>query len=580
VTTNRELSRASRAAVLKLLHPELGDALAASAGGLVDQVVAYLDSVPAASLGDDFPAFSFDPVAASAYLPDPVPLPAAKPRSGRDALADPDELVWLPAPDLARLVRAGLADPAEVRRRYAERITQWEPALNAFIRVCDGKLRPDSEPQPDGGSGRGDGGRLAGVPVGLTDLIDAAGMPTTCGSELLLDHVPTADAESWTRLAAEGAVLAGKLNVHEFAAGTTGQSQYFGWARNPWDTTKMAGGACGGAGAAVAAGLVSVALGPDPGGSIRVPAAHCGVVALKPTYGAISRRGVRALTWTLDTLGVVAQRVAGVAAAADLLLEPRTPRIPQTPRTPQDGCLAAAVAGGQRPELSLRIGVPASWIDMGLNPAVARAFDQALEHLTALGAQVREVKVPYAGDILRMHRVIAFSEASAGHEQFLADGAGEMGANIRDRERAGQAVLAGEYLKAFRIRGEVCREFSNVWRDVDVIATPTVPVPPAPIGTGELSTGSIGAEPTHLVYTRYAAPISTLGLPALSVPCGVTPEGLPIGLQLVGPPHAEPLLFFAAGAYEASTEWHHRHPVLPASNPAADPATNRAADPA
>jgi Asp-tRNA(Asn)/Glu-tRNA(Gln) amidotransferase A subunit family amidase len=142
-----------------------------------------------------------------------------------------------------------------------------------------------------------------------------------------------------------------------------------------------------------------------------------------------------------------------------------------------------------------------------------------------------------------------------------------MGVNIRDRERAGQAVLAGEYLKAFRIRGEVCREFSNVWRDVDVIATPTVPVPPAPIGTGELSTGSIGAEPTHLVYTRYAAPISTLGLPALSVPCGATPEGLPIGLQFVGPPHAETLLFFAAGAYEASTEWHHRHPVLPTSDP-------------
>jgi aspartyl-tRNA(Asn)/glutamyl-tRNA(Gln) amidotransferase subunit A len=559
VTTNRGPSRASRSAVLKLLHPELGDALVSSAGTLVDQVAAYLDSVPAASLGDDYPAFSFDPVAASAYLPDPVPLPGVRPGSGPAVRPDPDQLGWLPAPELARLVRAGLVEPADVRRWYAERIRQWEPALNAFIRVCADEPCPG---RADGrGAGRAGGGRLAGVPVGLTDLIDVAGIPTTSGSELLLDYVPSADAESWARLAAEGAVLAGKLNVHEFAAGTTGESEHFGWVRNPWDTTKMAGGACGGAGAAVAAGLVSVALGPDPGGSIRVPAAHCGVVALKPTYGAVSRRGVRALTWTLDTLGVVAQRVPGAAAAADLLLEPRGAR------SPRDRCLAAAVAGGQRPELSLRIGVPTSWIDMGLDPAVARAFGQALAHLAALGAQVREVKVPYAGDILRMHRVIAFSEASAGHEQFLAGG-GEIGANIRDREHAGQAVLAGEYLKAFRIRGEVCREFSNVWRDVDVIATPTVPVPPAPIGTGELSTGSAGAEPTHLVYTRYAAPVSTLGLPALSVPCGVTPDGLPVGLQLVGPPHAEPLLFFAAGAYEASTEWHRRHPVPPAGGPA------------
>jgi aspartyl-tRNA(Asn)/glutamyl-tRNA(Gln) amidotransferase subunit A len=197
---------------------------------------------------------------------------------------------------------------------------------------------------------------------------------------------------------------------------------------------------------------------------------------------------------------------------------------------------------------------------MGLDSEVAKAFAQALDHLTELGASVREVEVPYAGDILRMHRAIAFSEASAGHEPFFSGGADGLGATIRDREQAGRGMLAGEYLKAFRIRGAVCRTFSEVWRDVDVIATPTVPVPAAPIGTGQLSTGSIGAEPTHLVYTRYAAPMSTLGLPAISVPCGATAEGLPIGMQLAGPPHAEPLLFFVAGAYEATTGWHREHP--------------------
>lgn len=547
MTSDRPL--ASRAAVLKLLHPELDEGAAARAGALVDQVTGYLDSVPAGSLGDDFPAFSFDPVAASSYVPDPVAVPVPERRAV--CPAEPGDLGWLPAPELAELIRAGLADAEDVRDWYSGRISQWEPLLNAFIRVSI-----DDRSIDDPAAAPARSGALAGIPVGLTDLIDVAGIPSTSGSALLLDHVPSQDAESWSRLAAEGALLAGKLNVHEFAAGTTGQSEHFGWVRNPWDTARMAGGASGGAGAAVAAGMVSVALGPDPGGSIRVPAAHCGVVALKPTYGAISRRGVRALTWTLDTLGVTAQRVGGAAAAADLLLDPRTPH------GPRGGCLAAATAGSQRPELDLRIGVPDSWIGMGLDPAVARAFDQALEHLAGLGAKIREVSVPHAGDILRMHRVIAFSEASAGHEPFLAGDLSKMGANIRDRERAGQAVLAGEYLKAFRIRGAVCREFSEVWRDVDMIATPTVPVPAAPIGTEQLSTGSLGLEPTHTVYTRYAAPISTLGLPAVSVPCGATHEGLPVGLQLVGPPHAEPLLCYAAGAYEASTGWHRRHPEI------------------
>lgn len=531
----------SRGSVLKQLHPELDDAVTDRAGGMLDAVGEYLDSVPTSDLGDDYPAFTFDPVKASAYLPDPVQLPVPGPEA-RAVEPNPDELGWLPPHELAALVRAGRIEAASVRDWFAERIKLWQPSVNAFI-------RDDLDHSPAQHSD----GLLAGVPIGLTDLIDVAGVPTTSGSALLLDHVAQTDAESWRRLSGQGALFAGKLNVHEFAAGTTGHSEHFGWVRNPWDTARMAGGACGGAGAAVATGMVSAALGPDPGGSIRVPAAHCGVVALKPTYGAIDRRGMRALTWTLDTLGVVAQRVAGVAAVADLLLDP----------APSTGCLPAAIAGAEQPRLDgMRIGVPTSWIDMGLDPAVSRAFEQALEHLVDLGAQVREVDVPYAGDILRMHRAIAFSEASAGHAAFLESGAVGMGENIRDREFAGRAMLAEDYLKAFRIRGQVCRKFSAVWWDVDVIATPTVPVPALPIGSATVSTGSRGNEPTHTVYTRYAAPISTLGLPALSVPCGQSPLGLPLGLQLVGPPHAEPLLFFVSGAYEATTPWHRMHPSV------------------
>lgn len=537
----------SRSTFLRLIQPDLDDAVLARAGGMLDDVIAYLDSVEARELEGTFPVFAFDPVAASDYLPNQIELPSA----GSAAPADPDDLPWVPAGDLGRLVRDGEVGAAEVAELHARRIREWEPALGAFIRPT---LDDPGPPHAKDGTRAGP---LAGVPIGLSDLIDVAGLPTTAGSAILRDHVADTDAECWDRLAGAGAVLAGKLNVHEFAAGTTGENLHYGWTRNPWDLTRMAGGACGGAGAAVAAGLVSAALGPDPGGSIRVPAAHCGVVALKPTYGAVSRRGVLPLTWTLDTLGMIAQRVRGAAAIADRLLTLATPW------GLRQGCEAAALAGESAPELDVTIGVPTSWLDLGLDPAVRRAFEGALDHLTGLGAKIREVEVTDARDILRMHRAIAFSEASAAHERFLRGDSARLGANIVDREQAGRAMLAGDYLKAARIRTLLCRDFSQIWREVDILATPTVPVTAAPIGTPSVSTGSHGPEATHTVYTRYLAPLSSLGLPAISVPCGVDPAGLPIGLQLAGPPHAEALLFFVAGAYEATTGWHTRHPEPP-----------------
>jgi aspartyl-tRNA(Asn)/glutamyl-tRNA(Gln) amidotransferase subunit A len=533
----------SQSAVLRLIQPDLQESVLNRAGSMLDDVAAYLNAVDARSLDGAFPGFVFDPAAVSSYLPQPVDHPSHEPAASI-SLPDVQELPWASPTDIARLVRAGDLTAAEVAELYARRIEDWQPEVNAFIDVT---LEDAAPPQM---------GALAAAPVGLTDLIDVAGLPTTAGSAVMHDRIAAADADCWSSLARVGAVLAGKLNVQEFAAGTTGENARFGWTRNPWDTTRMTGGACGGAGAAVAAGMVSAALGPDPGGSIRVPAAHCGVVALKPTYGAISRQGVLPLTWTLDAVGVMAQRVRGVAGVADHLL------IPHAPHNRRGSYEGAALAGERTASLDLTLGIPVSWLDMGLDPEVRVAFEKALEHLTDLGAKVREVDVPYAGDILKMHRAIAFSEASASHEPFLLHQADGIGANIRDREEAGRAMLAGQYLKAFRIRAMLCRRFSEVWRDVDLVVTPTVPVPPAPIGTQAVTTSSRGPEPTHTVYTRYLAPFSSLGLPTLSVPCGATTGGLPIGMQLAGPPHAESLLFYAAGAYEASTVWHTQHPVL------------------
>jgi len=529
--------------LLTWLNPRLDDGVAEEAGRLLDAVVAYLDSTGHTGLFDIAPPLGFEPDAAAAYRPSPVRLPEAE-EDGRSA-ESVEEVEWASPASLADMVVTGRISRAEVVERFATRIDEWQPTLNAFIRVTLSREASD-----------GDAGRLAGVPIGIQDMIDVAGVPTTAGSRILGDYVPRADSTAWRLLAEQGATLAGKLNTHEFAAGTTGDNQWFGAVRNPWDPSRTAGGAAGGPGAAVAAGLVSAAIATDPGGSIRVPAAHNGVVGLKPTFGAMDRTGTIPLTWTTETMGVLARTVGAAAEIADILLDGRA-------RARYGlSCRAAASGGRAAARMGLRIGVPTAWLAMGLDPEVDAGYHMALDALAALGADLVEVELPDAASIAPAHRTIAFSEASSIHEQILATRAAQYGDIIRARQEAGRGVMASEYLKAFGLRGRFARQFSQAWRSVDVIALPTSPVPAAEVGTAEISTGPRGPEPAHTVYTRYSAPMNTLGLPALSVPCGFTARGLPIGLQLSGPPHSEPMLFSLAAAYEDATAWHLRHPTL------------------
>ncbi|MGN6126804.1 MAG: amidase [Humibacter sp.] len=531
----------NRKTLLAMLKPQLDDVHAEGAGRLLDAVAAYLDDVGPTRLTDAPPAFTFDPEAASSYHPAPVDLPAAEAGSGTQAAEVEPE--WMDPAQLGEAIRAGVLDRTEVLERFQARIAELDPVLNAFAQVT---LDPAA----------GSDGTLGGVPIGVQDMIGTAGVPTSAGSRLLDGYVPDADASSWSALAAEGAVLAGKLNTQEFAAGTSGENEWFGAVRNPWNPTRLAGGAASGPGAAVAAGLVSAAIATDPGGSIRVPASHCGVVGLKPTYGTIDRAGTIPLTWSTETLGVLARTTRGAAQISDLLLDGRARARWGT------SCESAAQAGAGSGRVPLRIGVPSTWLAMGLDPEVSAAFQSALDVLVGLGATIVDVDLPDAAKIAPAHRAIAFSEASSIHEELIltrADGYGEV---IRDRQEAGRGVLASEYLKAWRLRGQFIRHFSEGWRQADVIALPTSPVPAAEPGTTTFTTSSRGPEPVHTVYTRYSAPMSTLGLPALSVPCGFTVDGLPMGLQLTGPPHAEPLLFHVAGAYEAAAGFAGAHPLL------------------
>lgn len=538
----------ARKELLTWLKPGLDETIADGAGKLLDAVADYLQDAGPTAIFDTAPPLTFDPEAASAYLPQPVELdgsPADRVESaGTEGFPN---AVWPSARELAALIRNGELTREEVLEHFAHRIRDWEPELNAFVRVTlDAETVPPVAPH----------GALGGVPIGVQDMIGTAGVPTTAGSRLLDDYVPAVDAAAWRRLADEGAVLAGKLSTHEFAAGTTGENRWFGPVRNPWDPTRMAGGAAGGAGAAVAAGLVAGAIATDPGGSIRVPAALCGVVGLKPTFGAMDRTGSIPLTWTTETMGALAQTVDGAATIADLLLDGRAQARYSL------SCTEAAARGARRGRVELRVGVPAGWLDMGLETGVERAYRRALAQLKLIGATLVEVHPPSAAEIAPAHRTIAFAEASTIHEEFLQYRAAEYGDNIRERQEAGRGVMASEYLKAFRLRGLFARQFSELWREVDVVAMPTSPVSAAVVGTESITTGHRGPEPTHTVYTRYSAPMNTLGLPALSVPCGFSEGSLPVGMQLCGPPHSEPMLFYVGAAYERATPWHLIHPHL------------------
>jgi aspartyl-tRNA(Asn)/glutamyl-tRNA(Gln) amidotransferase subunit A len=536
-----------RSELLSWLNPQLDETHAKRAGELLDAVTSYLEAAGPTRLLDSPPPFDFDPESASSHLPHPRELPEVAAGFTEPTPAT-DELEWATPSQLARLISSGEVSQREVLERFAERIELWEPVINSFVRVT---LDPAAPPTA---------GALGGVPIGVHDTIGTAGVPTTAGSRILADYVPTEDADAWRRLSDAGAVLAGKLGTQEFAAGTSGENPWYGAVRNPWDPTRLAGGAAGGPGAAVAAGLVAGAIATDPGGSIRVPAALCGVVGLKPTHGSIDRRGTIPLTWTTETVGVLARTVPGAAQLADLLLDGRALKRFRV------SCTDAAARGSASTSIALKVGVPSGWLAMGLDPDVERAYRDALAVLTELGATLVEVDLPDAGLIAPAHRAVAFSEASTIHEELLQTRAAEYGDNIRDRQEAGRGMLASEYLKGYRLRGLFARQFSEVWRDVDLVAMPTSPVPAASPGTEMIDTGPRGPEPLHTVYTRYSAPMSSLGLPALSVPCGFTPQGLPVGVQLCGPPHSEPLLFFAAGAYESATSWSLSRPSL-----AADP---------
>lgn len=450
--------------------------------------------------------------------------------------------------EASEAVRMGAISPIELTEAYLERIDRYNPSLNAFITIMrDEALAAARRMDDEQRNGRWRG-PLHGIPLALKDNIDTAGVLTSAASAVFRERVPDEDAEVVTRLKNAGAILLGKLNLHEFALGGTSSVSHFGAVRNPWSLEHNPGGSSGGSGAAVAADLCLGALGTDTGGSIRIPASSCGIVGLKPTFGRVSNRGVIPMAWTLDHVGPMTRTVEDAAIMLDVLAG-----YDPADSTSIDAPLADYAGAVDLPTSNLRLGVPTRGFFEDLDPEVEVAVEAALGVLEGLSAGMRDIDVPAAGSVAEVWN----AEIYAYHEPWITTTPElyqpPIRALIEGAGRGGAAV----YANARRHVDQVRREIRSVFEDVDLLITPTRRVPPALIDPPPNSGGGGGGGGLN-----NTAAFNIYGLPTISVPCGFTSNGLPIGMQISGAHFNERLVIALAHAYEQATEWHRRRPPL------------------
>jgi len=438
-------------------------------------------------------------------------------------------LHWLSLTAVARLIARGELSPVELVNLTLERIERLEPGLNAFLQVLGPQALERARQLERGWKQRTRYGALYGVPVSVKDLILTRDAPTTAGSRLYGDGIETeTDALVVSRLRRAGAILIGKTNLHEIALGITSVNEHFGPVRNPWAPDRVAGGSSGGSAAAVAAGLGYASIGTDTRGSIRIPAACCGVTGIKPTTGLVPTDGVLPLSWTLDHVGPLTRTIEDAALVLGVIAgsQSRSARYMESLNRPVEG---------------LRIGLSEYHL-RDLDPEVARAVEDAIQELAASGARLSNVEMPELDGALQDSLVIGGAEAAAIHERDVKSRPNAYGPKVRERLELGFGFSAVELVQAERKRLRVIAAFAEKFKEVDLLAGATLPVAASPIGAEQFRVAGRD-EPITDGYMRLTAPQSMGTVPAVSLPCGFTREGLPIGLQLMAPRLREELLF-------------------------------------
>ena len=456
---------------------------------------------------------------------------------------------------LADAIRTRRISSVEAVQARLDRIAKLDGALRSFIAVDgEGAMAAARALDADAAAGRWRG-PLHGVPVAYKDLCHVAGLPTSCGTKTPDYFRGPHECTVVVRLREAGAVTLGKLNMTELALGPFGDNAHHGDVQNPWRHGHVSGGSSSGSGAAVAAGFATGAIGSDTGGSIRLPAAACGIVGLKPTYGRVSRAGAMPLSWSLDHLGPMTRTVRDAAVMLGVIAGHDARDATTSRRAVPD-----YVATLDAPVQGLRIGVPENYYFEGVSADVETAVREAGGVLEAAGARLSPITLPDPTPLNGIANVIARSESAVIHERLARERPHELQPAVRARLEVGFHISAHDYLQASRLRAQLTRQFvRDVFADVDVLITPTLPQP-APT-YADAKAGSVDEVVRRMGrYSRLTRPFNALGLPALTVPCGFSRDGLPLGLQIVGRPFAEATVLRLGEAYRRATAWHVRHP--------------------
>ncbi len=464
------------------------------------------------------------------------------------------DLTRLSLVEAAGAIAVREVSPSELVDAALTRIEQLDPELRAFVTpVADDARREARELTEDAAAGRLRG-PLHGIPFGIKDLIDTAGVRTTSSSRVRADHVPANDAPLVSRLKAAGAVVVGKTNTHEFAYGPMTSPT-----RNAWDLGRIPGGSSGGSGAAVAAGMCTAAIGTDTGGSIRIPAAFNGIVGLKATYGRVPKSGITTLSWSLDHAGPMTRTVADAAVVLNTIAgrdrsDPTSAREPVVDYTSH---LDAGVSG-------VRLGVPRNYFREVIEPEVLELVDAAAGHMETLGATLVEVTIADVELSVPAELGILLPDASAYHQRDLRRTADLYGIDVRTFLELGELYLATHYVNAQRVRTLIKEGMRRCFEDarLDALLVPTTPMLPPRVGEETVVYPDAGEQSVIGTLFRTCSPFNLTGQPILTVPCGFSTEGLPVGLGIVGRPFDETSVLRIGHAYEASTDWHTRTPTV------------------